>query len=127
MPRLTFALTLAATTAAIAAIAATVANPATALSVKRCGAVPGPTVHIGTTTLSHYSIVGVKIDCGFAKTTVAAIVKQHLPDSLTPTRTKGPSGWTCIAQEVDNHIAVAGHCQEGRSTAFSWVGAGLHP
>ena len=100
--------------------------PASAVAVKRCGAVTGPTARVGKTRFGHYGVIGVNVDCRFAKQTVAAIVEQHLPNSLTPTRTKGPSGWICVAQEVDSHVAVAGHCQKGHASAFSWVGVGLH-
>ncbi len=112
--------------AAAALIAACAAGPASAVSVKRCGSVSGPTAHVGTATFSHYGVFGVGIDCGFAKSTVASIVKQHLPNSRTPTRAKAPSGWICVADEVESHVAVAGHCQKGHASAFSWVGIGLH-
>jgi hypothetical protein len=101
-------------------------SPAEAVAIKRCGAVAGPRVRIGSTTFDHYGVFGVNIKCGFAKTTVSAIVKRHLPNSSAPVRAKAPAGWICVAQEVVRHVAVAGHCQRGRASALSWVGVGLH-
>lgn len=122
MTRLTFTLiTFAAVLAALHGVA-----PASAATVKRCGAVSGPTTKVGSTRFNHYAVFGINADCDFAKRTVAAIVKQHLPNSLTPVRLKGPSGWICVAQEVDSHVAAAGHCQRRHPSAFSWVGVGLH-
>jgi hypothetical protein len=83
---------------------------------KACGTFAGAT----TISPARASIV-----CGFAKTTVGAIVKQQLPNSSTPVRAKAPSGWICLAQEVVSRVAVAGHCQRGRSSVLSWVGVGL--
>ena len=124
MTRITLVL-LALAVAAGALLAARV-SPAEALAVKRCGAVAGPQARVGRTTFSHYGVVGLNVDCGFAKTTVAAIVKQHLSNSSTPVRAKAPNAWVCVAQEVVSHVAVAGHCQRGHSSALSWVGVGLH-
>jgi hypothetical protein len=103
------------------------ASPAGALDVKRCGAIAGPTARIGTLSTSRYGVIVYKTDCGFAKSTVAAVLKQRLPNSATPVRAKAPSGWVCVAQEVDTHVAVTGHCQQGRTRALSWVASGLHP
>jgi hypothetical protein len=108
--------------------AATIATTVhAAASPKLCGAVSGPTAHVAGATFDHYSIYRIGSTCVFSRRTVASILRQRLPNSLTPVRAKGPSGWVCVAQEVDNHVAVAGHCQRGRSSAFSWVGVGLHP
>jgi hypothetical protein len=120
------ALLIVAIAIAISALLAGRVSPAEAVAIKRCGAVAGPQARVGTTTFSHYGVIGVNVDCSFAKKTVASIVKERLPNSLTPTRAEGPGGWVCVAQEVDTHIAVAGHCQKGRASAFSWVGVGLH-
>lgn len=101
-------------------------SPAGAVGIERCGAVAGPQARVGATKFAHYGVFGVNVDCSFAKKTVASIVKEHFPNSLTPARAKGPGGWVCVAQEVDRHVAVAGHCQKGHARAFSWVGVGLH-
>jgi hypothetical protein len=111
---------------AVSALLAARVSPAGAVAIKRCGAVAGPQARVGATKFAHYGVFGVNVDCGFARKTVASIVKEHLPNSLTPTRAKGPGGWVCVAQEVDSHVAVAGHCQQGHASAFSWVGVGLH-
>jgi hypothetical protein len=120
------ALVLLAAILAATLVGAAGVSPAAALSIKRCGADAGPKAHIGKTTLDHYGVFGVNIACGFARTTVRAIVKQHLRNSSTPVRAKAPRGWICVAQEVRSHVAVAGHCQRGRSSVLSWVGVGLH-
>jgi hypothetical protein len=107
--------------------AATVAATAhAASSPKLCGAVSGPTAHVAGATFNHYSIYRIGSTCAFSRRTVTSILKQRLPNSLTPVRAKGPSGWLCVAQEVDNHVAVAGHCRRSRATVFSWAGVGLH-
>jgi hypothetical protein len=107
--------------------AATVAATVHAASApKPCGAVSGPTAHVAGATLNHYSIYRIGSTCAFSRRSVTSILNQRLPNSLTPVRAKGPSGWICVAQEVDSHVAVAGHCQRGRSSAFSWAGVGLH-
>jgi hypothetical protein len=111
---------------AVGALLAARVSPAGAVAIKRCGAVAGPQARVGATALAHYGVLGINVDCSFARNTVAAIVKEHLPNSPTPTRAKGPGGWVCVAQEVDSHVAVAGHCQRGHAGAFSWVGVGLH-
>jgi hypothetical protein len=111
---------------AVGALLAARVSPAGAVAIKRCGAVAGPQARVGATKFAHYGVFGVNVDCSFAKKTVASIVKEHLPNSLTPNRAKGPAGWVCVAQEVDSHVAVAGHCQKGHASAFSWVGVGLH-
>jgi hypothetical protein len=97
-----------------------------ASSPKLCGAINGPTAHVAGATFNHYSIYRIGSTCAFSRRTVSSILKQRLPNSLTPVRAKGPSGWICIAQEVDSHVAVAGHCQRGRSSVFSWAGVGQH-
>ena len=110
----------------VSALLAGRVSPAAAFAIKRCDAVAGPQARVGATKFSHYGVFGVNVDCSFAKKTVAAVVKQHLPNSSTPVRAKAPGGWVCVAQEVDSHVAVAGHCQKGHASAFSWVGIGLH-
>jgi hypothetical protein len=111
---------------AVSALLAARVSPAEAVAIMRCGAVGGPQARVGSTTFSHYGVFGVNVDCSFAKKTVASIVRERLPNSSTPVRAKGPGGWVCVAQEVDRHVAVAGHCQKGHARAFSCVGVGLH-
>jgi hypothetical protein len=117
--RATIALTLVVAAAAFTASAhAYVAQP--------CGVVAGPTAHTSGMTFDHYSIYRIASNCDSARRTVASILGQHLPNSRTPMRATGPAGWICVAQEVDGHIAVAGHCAHGRSVAISWVGVAAH-
>ena len=124
MLRISLAVTVAVATTLTAFVSSV--TPASALAVKRCGTVSGPTAHVATLTFDHYGVIALNVECGFAKATVASVVKQHLHNSSTPVLAKAPSGWVCVAQEVDGHIAVAGHCQRGRKGALSWVGVGLH-
>lgn len=108
-------------------VAVTIVRPAAAHSAKPCGTLSGPQARVGKTSFSHYGVAAINADCGSARRTVASILTKHLPNSVTPLRTKSPTGWICVAEEVDRHVAIAGHCQRGRSSAISWVGAGLHP
>lgn len=104
--------------AALAAKALPAAAYASTRAPKPCGAINGPSVRIAGSAFSRYSVYGIGIDCGFAKKTIHAILSRRLPNSRTPVKAKGASGWICIAQEVDRHVTVAGHCQRGRSQAL---------
>jgi hypothetical protein len=81
---------------------------------------------VAGTTFDRFFVYRIASDCGFARRTVHSILEQRLANSRTPIRTTGPAGWICVAQEVDGHVAVLGHCVQGRAAAISWAGVGLH-
>jgi hypothetical protein len=111
---------------ALSAAATLAATVQAAASPTQCGAVSGPAVHVAGVIVNHYAIYRIGTNCAFTRRTVSAILEHHLPNSRIPVRVTGPAGWICVAQEVDNHIPVAGHCQRNRSSAFAWTGVGLH-
>jgi hypothetical protein len=118
---------VAATAAVVAVLGVGAAHASSGVAAKPCGGIAGPTAHASGVTFRRYTVMALGVDCAFARKTVAAVLRQRLPNSLTPVRAKAPAGWVCVAQEVDTHVPATGHCQQGRSKALAWVPYGIHP
>jgi len=119
---------LAAAAAVVAVLgAAGAAHGSSGVAAKPCGGVAGPPAHASGVTFRRYTVMALGVDCAFARKTVVAVLRERLPNSLTPVRAKAPAGWVCVAQEVDTHVPATGHCQQGRRRALAWVPYGIHP